>query len=200
MIRPRFARVSAAALALLPAIAAAHPGHYHPGEEDEFDAFAAGALHPLGGIDHLLLALAAGWIAARAVRERRGWTAAVFLLALVAGMAAGMARPALPGMELMIAATVLAAGGVIALLKDGGFRGVSVLLGVCGFIHGFAHGAEAPGGGSFLFYASGIALATAGLCVCGWIAAIPSRAVAWMPRTLGATLVVAGAVLAGHAL
>ncbi len=52
MIRSRFARVSAAALGLLPAIAAAHPGHYHPpGEDDEFDQLRADWLHLHGFLE-----------------------------------------------------------------------------------------------------------------------------------------------------
>lgn len=35
----------AAALVLLPSLAMAHPGHYHPGEGDEFDALRANFLH-----------------------------------------------------------------------------------------------------------------------------------------------------------
>jgi len=58
MIRPRFARVSAAALALLPSLAAAHPGHYHPGEEDEFAKLRADWLHLHGFLEVGLAAVA----------------------------------------------------------------------------------------------------------------------------------------------
>ena len=59
MIRSRFARVSAAVLALLPAIAAAHPGHYHPpGEDDEFAKLRADWLHLHGFLEIGLAALA----------------------------------------------------------------------------------------------------------------------------------------------
>jgi hypothetical protein len=54
-------RASLVALFLLPALAMAHPGHYHPGEEDEFDALRADYLHLHGfwEIGLALLALAA---------------------------------------------------------------------------------------------------------------------------------------------
>ena len=58
MIRTRFARVSAAALALLPTLAAAHPGHYHPGEDDEFDHLRADWLHLHGWLEISLVAVA----------------------------------------------------------------------------------------------------------------------------------------------
>lgn len=38
-------------LLLLPSIALAHPGHYHPGEEDEFDALRANFLHLHGTLE-----------------------------------------------------------------------------------------------------------------------------------------------------
>jgi hypothetical protein len=47
--------------AFLPAIALAHPGHYHPpGEEDEFDQFRADYLHLHGPLEIGLAAVALG--------------------------------------------------------------------------------------------------------------------------------------------
>lgn len=40
-----------AGLFLLPTLAFAHPGHYHPGEEDEFDALRANFLHLHGTLE-----------------------------------------------------------------------------------------------------------------------------------------------------
>jgi hypothetical protein len=54
MIRETFARL----VAFLPAIAAAHPGHYHPpGEEDEFDQLRADWLHLHGWMEVALAAV-----------------------------------------------------------------------------------------------------------------------------------------------
>lgn len=41
----------AAALCLIPTLAMAHPGHHHPGEEDEFDAFRANFFHLHGYLE-----------------------------------------------------------------------------------------------------------------------------------------------------
>jgi hypothetical protein len=72
MIRPRFARVSAAALALLPAIAAAHPGHYHPpGEDDEFDQFRADWLHLHGFWEVALAGVALAALAVMGMHKNR---------------------------------------------------------------------------------------------------------------------------------
>lgn len=48
----------AAALAFLPSLAMAHPGHHHPGEEDEFDALRANFFHLHGYLEIGLAALA----------------------------------------------------------------------------------------------------------------------------------------------
>lgn len=47
-----------ATLVLLPSLAMAHPGHYHPGEEDEFDAMRANFLHLHGALE-ICIAVAA---------------------------------------------------------------------------------------------------------------------------------------------
>ncbi len=55
-----FRRLLTAGLLLLPAVASAHPGHYHPGEEDEFDAIRASFLHLHGSLEIALACLAVG--------------------------------------------------------------------------------------------------------------------------------------------
>jgi hypothetical protein len=71
MIRSRFARLSAAALGLLPALASAHPGHYHPGEEDEFDQFRADWLHLHGFLEIGLGAVALTALAVMGLHKNR---------------------------------------------------------------------------------------------------------------------------------
>ena len=54
----------AAILVFVPAIAAAHPGHYHPpGEDDEFDQLRADYFHLHGYLEIGLLVLAAAAVA-----------------------------------------------------------------------------------------------------------------------------------------
>jgi hypothetical protein len=54
-------RLIAAGLGLLPFLAAAHPGHYHPpGEEDEFDQLRADWLHLHGLTEFFLAAMLIG--------------------------------------------------------------------------------------------------------------------------------------------
>ena len=61
MIRRTLDRLQGALLAcllLLPALASAHPGHYHPEEEDEFDQFRADYFHLHGYLEIGLAAVA----------------------------------------------------------------------------------------------------------------------------------------------
>jgi len=54
-------RLFAAGLGLLPLLAAAHPGHYHPpGEEDEFDQLRADWFHLHGFTEFFLAATLIG--------------------------------------------------------------------------------------------------------------------------------------------
>ena len=61
MIRRTLDRLQGALLAcllLFPALAFAHPGHYHPEEEDEFDQFRADYFHLHGYLEIGLAAVA----------------------------------------------------------------------------------------------------------------------------------------------
>jgi hypothetical protein len=67
LLNPQFpfpamiARTIARLLIFLPALALAHPGHYHPpGEEDEFDQLRADYLHLHGPLEIGLAAVALG--------------------------------------------------------------------------------------------------------------------------------------------
>jgi hydrogenase/urease accessory protein HupE len=52
-------RILTTGITMLSCMARAHPGHFHPGEEDEFDSFAAGLVHPFSSVGHLAVVIAA---------------------------------------------------------------------------------------------------------------------------------------------
>ena len=198
--RPRaLIRAAAAVLVLAPALASAHPGHVHPGEIDEFDSLVSGLLHPLTGFDHLVLALALGWLSG-ALGGGRAWaSAAAFLTALVAGAGMGRVLGPVPAVETAIALTVIAAGcGFFVQLRRIPSLFLSAVCG-CGLIHGFAHGAEA-GGVSFAAYLGGFLATTAGLLAAGGVLRllVDERRLEPLPRAAGAGMVLFGAVLLIH--
>lgn len=135
----------------LPALA--HTGalgdHVHPG-------FMAGLLHPFTGIDHLAAMLAVGVWSALAVRPV--WVAPLAFVALLgAGALGGLAGVAVPGMEPMIAASLLVTGLLIATRAQWRVWAAALVAGLFAFFHGAAHGMELSG--------AGVAQALAGMLI-----------------------------------
>ncbi len=206
MNTPRFASTLARcrnlilAGCLLPTLAMAHPGHYHPGEKDEFDTLASGVLHPFSGLDHLLIALAAGAIA-MAMGKRLGLAAAAsFLAALAAGSFIGHGMVTGAALGAAIACTLLATGTGLLAGRVPPLALLNAVLALIGGIHGFAHGAEAPAGFSLVMLAVGWVAGTAVLMGLGAVLqqALVSSRRAWAPRLAGALLASVGVVSLLH--
>lgn len=156
---------ASAALIALPALA--HPGM--DGSQHHFLAAAAQAFaHPFTGADHLAAMVAVGAWSALTVRP--AWRApAAFVALLIAGALAGFSGLQLPGVELMIAASVLVLGLLLALQKKIPWGAAAVLAGVFAFFHGAAHGMELAGdsGLAALGAVAGMALGSALLHLTG---------------------------------
>jgi urease accessory protein len=153
----RFFKISAA-LALLPPVASAHPGH--DGGHDLTWDFAGGFAHPVFGLDHLLAMIAVGiWAAQLGGRAR--WvvpTAFVGVMTVAAAFGQNGVVPA--GMEQMIAASLLAFGLMIALAKRLPLAAGLALTTFFASFHGFAHGAEIPANSGGFSYGFGFVAAT----------------------------------------
>ena len=178
-------------LLLLPVLAHAHPGH--AGHEGDIGW---GLAHPLTGIDHLLAALAVGLWAGLHDRATRWLPPVAFLGGALLGIVGGWISGAFTGMETALAATVLLFGASLA----GGFRASGPLAcgvaGACAFVHGWAHGAEAPVAGNVSGYFAGVLLGTAAICAAGFFAAtlLRTRHVL-LARGIGAATTVIAALL-----
>jgi len=173
-IRRHLARAGVAMTTLAVSLpAAAHPGHAPD------SGFAAGLLHPMTGVDHLLALLAVGlWS-----RQQHGYLLAPTFLVMMALGAASSSGVALPALELSIAATVLLLGGLAAYAPRLQQPQMAVLtVGACAFVHGLAHGNELTGMAS----GAGFILASAVLMLLG---AIPGER---LRRPLGAAIGMAG--------
>ena len=134
-------RRAAAALLLplaLPLSALAHTG---AGTPHAHDAFFAGLLHPLTGLDHLAAMLALGVWSALALK--RVWMAPLAFVAMLAvGALVGMAGFAVPAVEPMIASSLLVLGLLVALRRALPLAAALALTGFFAFFHGAAHGQE----------------------------------------------------------
>jgi urease accessory protein len=191
---PALATLLAASLVALPA--AAHPGHEHA-------TFWHGVLHPVGGLDHLAAMVAVGlW--AGFVGGSRAWAwPASFVAAMVAGALVGWYSLAAPGVELLIAASVVALGLAIAAGWAPSVALGAVAIAAFGMAHGFAHGAEMPGEHLLNPYALGFVTATATLHALGLglaVALLQARVRPLASRLAGGALASLGLALLAGAL
>ncbi len=121
---------------LLAAVAAA-PAAAHTG--GDAGTLASGLGHAFRGVDHLLAMVVVG---AAALRLRRWQLPALFIALVAAGSAAGMQGVSVPNIEVLVVAS---AGLLVASLwRD---RTTVALVATAAFVHGLAHGAQAPASG-----------------------------------------------------
>ena len=170
------------ALALLPAMAMAHPGHAAGG-------FATAFAHPFTGIDHLLMMLFIGVWAGRSGGQARWQVPSAFLLAMAVGWTLGAQGLAIAGVETGIAASLIALGAL--LISQTALPRSAQLAITIGFalLHGMAHGVEL-GALTPLLSAAGFLAACALLHGSGIILAT------WLPKDNAAIYRALGASLA----
>jgi hydrogenase/urease accessory protein HupE len=159
------------ALALVcPFAAAAHTG------AETAQGLVDGFRHPLFGWDHLLAMLAVGIWAA----QQRGRAVFAIPLAFVAvmslGGAAGAHGIAVPGVEPLIALSVLVFGVLVGVRARPGPALGMLVAGFFAFFHGYAHGSEVPTSASFASFGVGFLAATLLLHGAGWIIAFAASA------------------------
>jgi urease accessory protein len=135
------------------------PVHAHTGL-GTVHGFVDGLLHPLMGIDHLLVILAVGLLAAmRSGREL--WLLPVsFLLMMATGAGLHFAGFTLNAAETWVALSVMASG-VLVWTNYKMSSGLAVaLVAVFAFSHGYVHGRELPAGADAVGYLEGFLLTT----------------------------------------
>jgi urease accessory protein len=178
--------VGGSALALLSASAFAHVGADSGAHHD----FLAGFTHPLTGLDHLAAMLAVGmW---SAVTSKRVWAAPLsFAALLLLGALAAKAGVALPGVEPMIAASLLVLGLLLATRQHLPAAASALLVGGFALFHGAAHGHELTGTAALVgMVASTLLIHLAGL---GLGRAMQHRSAA-LPRWTGSAIALVGLV------
>ena len=167
-----------------PALALAHTGHDHSG-------FLSGALHPVGGLDHILAMLAVGLWAASFGGKARWVIPASFVGAMAVGFLLGAQGFELPLLEAGIAASVLVIGLAAAWAKQLPAAAAAIIVGAFALFHGVAHGAE-MGDGSAAAYAAGFVLTTVLLHAAGFFAGSRLGKNVWLSRTIGSAIGIAG--------
>jgi urease accessory protein len=190
MTKMRAVLILAATLALMsPAMAHTGIDHVH--------GFVAGLTHPLLGLDHALAMIAVGlWAGLIGGHAKWAWPLAFVGVMLASGLAA-IAGIKLPLVETGIAVSVLVLGLLVALRTAAPVMIGALACAMFAVFHGYAHGAELPGGADAVAYAGGFVLATAFLHALGLGAAIliARQMTPTVTRLAGGGVALAGLVL-----
>ncbi len=187
----------ALAAAALPLSALAHVGSDGGGHHGFLSSFGHAFAHPFTGADHMAAMLAVGAWSALTVTP--AWRApAAFVALLVAGALAGFAGLWVPGVEPMIAASVLVLGLLVAVQKQMPWVLAAALAGVFAFFHGAAHGFELAADSALASAGAlaGMALGSALLHVGGMVLgkALMQRH-RWLAKLAGGATAVLGAAM-----
>jgi urease accessory protein len=150
----------------LPAMA--HPATYHAMNASE--AAQAGFLHPLSGLDHLLVMVAVGLWAVRLGGRALWMLPCAFVLPMILGGVAGVGALPQPMIEHGITASLLLLGAALGMAWKPSLPLALGVVALCGACHGFAHGSEMPAGSMPLLFLAAMTVATS-LLHAGGIAA-----------------------------
>ncbi len=129
----------------------------------------SGLLHPLTGIDHLLVLMAVGLIAAKQGGKALFAFPAVFLALMAAGALLNTYGIQIPFVESLIALSLVAFGLLSSINQKQ--RAKILFLGVSFFavFHGYAHAAEIPADAGAVLYFSSLMLMSLAICLAGCV-------------------------------
>ncbi|UXM95800.1 HupE/UreJ family protein [Bartonella sp. HY329] len=132
----------------------------------DHNSFFSGFLHPLSGLDHILVMVAVGLWAAQLGGKALWAVPSAFVLAMALGYGLALSHVDLPFVEPAILASTVAIGLLAAIALRVPTAIAVVIVGAFAVFHGAAHGAEI-GTATAAAYGLGFALATALLHMAG---------------------------------
>jgi urease accessory protein len=165
----------------------------HPAGVAHEHGLDAGLLHPLTGLDHLVVMVAIGiWAARSGVRTI--WIApACFVAGMTAGLSAGFPFISAAGVELGVALSIVALGVLLAFAMKLPRWAIVLLAASAGLFHGAAHAAEGPVQSGLTGFAVGALATTLALHVAGAMTGFAaSRYHHSLPRVAGMAMAVFG--------
>jgi urease accessory protein len=155
---------------LAPALALAHVG-----QGDIGGGLLAGLAHPVFGLDHVIAMVAVGMWGAQLGPPAIWLLPVTFPLVMAFGGVLGALGVPIPGVEIGIALSAVALGGMVAFAARPPLWVAAVLVGVFAIFHGHAHGAELPESANAITYAVGFVLATGALHALGILIGVSHR-------------------------
>lgn len=102
------------------------------------EGFMSGIGHPVIGFDHLIFVISIGLLASTGARGF--WIPIAFVLAALVGTGLHLMLVDLPMVEVIISASVLVSGILLARLEKPNMAMIAVVAGVAGLFHGYAYG------------------------------------------------------------
>lgn len=131
------------------------------------NGLASGVTHPLSGLDHLLAMVAVGIISTQ-IGGKAIWKLPVtFITFMLIGGTLAIVGIHLPGVQQVIALSVLALGVMIAVSKKMPIEWAIACVALFAVFHGHSHGEEMPLIAHPVIYAMGFVLSTAVLHITG---------------------------------
>src|SRR5215813_3798355 len=187
----------ALAVALLAALVlASRPALAHIVDGSATGGFLGGFAHPLFGLDHVVAMIAVGLWGAFLGPPAIWVLPIAFPLVMAFGGAMVILGVAVRGVEIGIAISAIALGGMIALAVRARLVPAAMLVAGFAIFHGHAHGAELPPGTDSVAFSVGFVMATGLLHLCGIAFGLlthwPAGRIA--VRAAGGAISVAGAV------
>jgi len=181
-----------AALFQFPIAASAHPG------TGLASGFEHGLLHPLIGMDHLVVMVAVGLLAVQ-VGGKAVWALpGAFVAFMVIGGCLAITGVVIPNVESGILASLLVLGVLLATALRLSVGGSVFIVGLCAIFHGYAHGLEMPLSAGAITYSMGFALITTLLHVVGVTTAMLLKKVEMqkLTRWIGGAMTLGGIYMA----
>jgi urease accessory protein len=174
---------TAIVLMLLATPAFAHPGHMEHG-------LSSGLLHPMTGLDHLMMLLTSGFLAA--LTGKRLSLPLMTVIAMITGTAAGFWLGGNNLVEPLILASVWFAGALI--FAPNRLSVLSWMMPCFALFHGWAHGVEAPVEQVAMFTV-GTAVSSIALLVVGYAVGCQAKQFTWLKKGWAAAVFAAASVL-----
>jgi len=172
--------------------ATAHPApHAHFHSLDMAGATQAGFLHPLTGLDHLIVMVAVGLWAVQ-IGGRALWLLpSSFVGSMMIGGAIGLCGVHQPFVEHGILASIVLLGAALGMSWRPTLLISSLCVGAAGLCHGYAHGSEIPSGALHAMFFAGMIIVTSLLHASGVGAGLLLRdqRFAMLMRTAGLFLI-----------
>ncbi|MCU0788126.1 MAG: HupE/UreJ family protein [Verrucomicrobia bacterium] len=142
---------------------------------DMVGGFLPGLEHPISGLDHVLAMVTVGIWGAQLGRPAIWMLPIAFPMMMAVGAFTGLLGIGLPGIEIGIAFSCIALGGMVLTEAKPPLWVACLLVGFFALFHGHAHGTELPENASGLLYSIGFVISTGCLHACGIVIGLIHR-------------------------